>query len=60
MKVKLKYRMGQKIKTAAKIYTVIGFEYVILRPVRYCLLHMKDSTPTWDYFYEEEIELLKE
>lgn len=60
MKVNLKYKMGQRIKTVSKIYTIIGFEYTMFRPIRYCLLHMKDSIPAWDYFYEQEIELLRE
>lgn len=60
MQVDLKYQINEKIKTAEKLYTVIGFEIVIGRGMRYVLAHQKDGKCEWEYMYEFEIEALKE
>lgn len=58
MKVNLKYKIGQRIKSETRVFIVIGFEYVPERSMRYILLHQKDGVPEWLYLFEFEIESL--
>jgi len=60
MLVDLDYKLGETIKSSAKLYTVIGFEWVEERGLRYILLHLKDGVCVWDYMYRFEIEAIKE
>jgi len=58
MQVELKYQIGEKIKAGDRIYTVIGFEYVIERGLRYILLHANDGKVLWEYLFSYEIEAM--
>lgn len=59
MHIKLKYKIGEKIKTESKVYEVIGFDYIIERGIRYCLLHVEGGKTQWEYLHLFEIEALK-
>jgi hypothetical protein len=59
MNIKLKYKIGKKIITDNKIMTVIGFEYIEERGLRYILLNNIGSEMKWEYLYGFEIEALK-
>ena len=59
MKVDLKYKIGEKIKSDERIYTVIGFDYVKERGLRYILLHVVDGKAVWEFMYAFEIEAIK-
>ena len=60
MKVNLKYKIGKKIKTDSKIMTVIGFEYIEGRGLRYILLNASENNIDWRYLYDFEIENILE
>lgn len=60
MQVNLTYQIGEEIKTAGWVYTVVGIEYVEGRSLRYILLYVAtDGKPEWAYLHEFEIEKLK-
>lgn len=59
MKVNLKYKLKQKITLSDYIVTLIGFEYVEERGLRYILLSINENKTDWLYLYEFEIEALK-
>lgn len=57
MEVKLKYKIGEKLKFNDRLVTVIGFDYIEGRGVRYALLWI-DGKPTWEYLHDFEIDAL--
>lgn len=57
---KLTYKIGKKIKIADREYTVIGYEYIPKRAIRYILAHVVEGTPKWEYLFEFEIEMMIE
>jgi len=59
MNIKLKYTIGESIKTLGLIYKVIGFEYVKDRGIRYILLHMDGGKGNWEYLYDFEIKMIQ-
>lgn len=59
MHVKLTYKIGEKIKSAERIYEVIGFEWIAERGLRYILLHVVNGKPEWEFMYEFEIKAIK-
>lgn len=58
MQVKLKYKIGEVVKLVDRHVTVIGFEYVESRGIRYILLWI-DGKPGWEYLFDFEIESMK-
>lgn len=54
----IKYRIGQQIKGPDREYTIVGFEYLHCRGIRYLLFHIVDGKNVWEYMYEFEIEIL--
>ncbi len=58
--VNLKYKIGQKIVVSDYVMTVIGFEYLPNRGMRYIILTVNENKTDWLYMYEFEIEALKE
>jgi len=57
MQVDLKYKIGQKLKFNDRVVTVIGFDYVEGRGLRYIVLWI-DGKPGWECLYDFEIEAL--
>jgi len=55
----VKYPTGEKIEADNKTYTVIGYEFVVDRGIRYVLLYMDSGKADWAYLYDFEIEVLK-
>ena len=56
--LKVKYKIGQQLKILDRIYTVIGYEYVESRALRYILLHGDMGVNKWEYMYDFEVQTL--
>ncbi len=54
----IKHKIGERIKTESRIYTVIGYEYIKGRALRYALLYVDNGKTDWLYLYEFEIKSL--
>lgn len=58
--MKLKYKVGEKVKTDYGILKVIGYEYIQGRGIRYILLRLDtNGGPVWDYMFDFEIKMIK-
>lgn len=51
----VKYKIGEIISGCAKLYSVIGYEYVEGRGLRYILASVDKEGVQWTYLYEFEI-----
>lgn len=59
MTIKLKYKMGQKIKSLTHIYVVSGFEYAHdTKTIQYKLLYVLDGQPKYIYLTKMEIDYI--
>jgi hypothetical protein len=56
----IKHQIGDKIKSSDRIYTVIGYEHVSDRGLRYILLYGDSGKVEWIYLYEFEIDSIIE
>ncbi len=59
MRVKLDYKIGEKIIISDYVMIVIGFEYLEGRGMRYILLTVNGNATEWRYLYTFEIKALK-
>lgn len=57
--LEISYKIGDKIKAGDRAFSVIGYEFIQPRGVRYILLHMSEGEPKWSYYYEFEIKQLQ-
>ncbi len=55
----VKYRIGQVLKTEDRKYTLIGYEYIESRAMRYIYLTVDHGKPDWIYLFDFEVDALK-
>lgn len=60
MKLNTAYKIGQKLVIGDHVMTVIGYEYIEGRSLRYALLSINDNKTDWCYLHEFEIKALSE
>lgn len=60
MKLNTTYKIGQKLVMGDHVMTVIGYEYIEGRSLRYVLLSINDNKSDWSYYHEFEIKALLE
>lgn len=54
----VKYKIGSVLKTSTRHYSLIGYEYIEGRAIRYIYLYLDNGKTDWMYLYEFEIQML--
>ena len=58
--MKLKYKVGERVKTDYGILKVIGYEFVKSRGIRYILIRLDtNGAVLWDYMSDFEIKMIQ-
>lgn len=55
----VKYKIGSVLETADRKYTLLGYEHIEGRGLRYAYLIVDNGKPDWIYLYDFEIEAMQ-